>query len=195
MSGRNPLRRTMSQQPDETPVVLPYVVIAVAETGALDVTVDGTAFPPPAAAEEWTRGTFGPLLDAVTKDRAVAVRIEVREVDGTVFTDLIRSRKPTPSPLPDDDPAAPGTRRARRAKHTTQYEPPVLVEVTGEGFVPGEDIAVAVIVAHTDATGTGAARALLDQQQLDAALPEGDDAGEAVLYGRISGTIVVRRVP
>ena len=52
-----------------------------------------------------------------------------------------------------------------------------------------------MIVAHTDATGTGAARALLDQQQLDAALPEGDDAGEAVLYGRISGTIVVRRVP
>ena len=52
-----------------------------------------------------------------------------------------------------------------------------------------------LIEGHTDATGTGAARALLDQQQLDAALPEGDDAGEAVLYGRISGTIVVRRVP
>ena len=52
-----------------------------------------------------------------------------------------------------------------------------------------------IAVGHTDATGTGAARALLDQQQLDAALPEGDDAGEAVLYGRISGTIVVRRVP
>lgn len=191
MSGRNPLHRSPSQQSDETPVVLPHVLITVTDGGALDVTVDGTAFPPPAAAEEWTRGTFGPLLDAVTKDRTIAVRIEVREVDGTVFTDLIRSRKPTPPPPSDDDPAAPGTRRARRAK---QQEPsPVLVEVSGEGFVPGEDIAVAVIVAHTDATGTGAARALLDRRQLDAALPEG--SGEVVLYGRISGTITVRRVP
>ncbi|MFN8119548.1 MAG: hypothetical protein U0R67_08265 [Micropruina glycogenica] len=175
-------------------MALPHVVITVTENGALNVTVDGTPFPSPSAGSEWTRGTFGPLLDAVTHDRTVAVRIEVREVDGTVFTDLIRARKPTPPP-PDDEPAGPGTQRSRRAKHTTQHEPPVLIEVTGDGFVPGEDIAVAVIVAHTDATGTGAARALLDQQQLDAALPEGDDAGEAVLYGRISGTIVVRRVP
>lgn len=191
MSGRNPLHRTPAQQPDETPVVLPHVVIAVAETGALDVTVDGTAFPPPAAGSEWTRGTFGPLLDAVTHDRTVAVRIEVREVDGTVFTDLIRARKPTP-PTDVEAVEVPGTRRARRAK---QHEPPVLIEVTGDGFVPGEDIAVAVIVSHTDATGTGAARALLDQRQLDAALPEGAVAGEVVLYGRISGTTVVRRLP
>ena len=61
--------------------------------------------------------------------------------------------------------------------------------------MPGEDIAVAVIVSHTDATGTGAARALLDQRQLNAVLPEADGAGEVVLYGRISGTTVVRRVP
>ena len=98
MKGRNPLHHTPSQQADETPVALPHVVIAVAENGALDVTVDGTPFPPPAAGSEWTRGTFGPLLDAVTHDRAVAVRIEVREVDGTVFTDLIRARKPPPPP-------------------------------------------------------------------------------------------------
>lgn len=193
MSGRNPLHRTPSQQPDETPVVLPHVLITVTDNGALDVTVDGTPFPPPAAGSEWTRSTFGPLLDAITADRTIAVRIEVREVDGTVFTDLIRARKPTPPPSTDDDTAAPGTRRARRAKHTKQHEPPVLVEVTGDGFVPGEDIAVAVIVSHTDATGTGAARALLDRRQLDAVLPEGP--GEVVLYGRISGTITVWRVP
>lgn len=189
MSGRNPLHRTTSQQPDETPVVLPHVLITVTENGALDVTVDGTPFPPPAAGSEWTRGTFGPLLDAVTKDRTIAVRIEVREVDGTVFTDLVRSRKPTPPPPTDDDAAAPGTRRARRAKHTRS---PVLVEVTGEGFVPGEDIAVAVIVSHADATGTGTARALLDQRPLDSLA---ESPHEVVLHGRISGTTVVRRVP
>ncbi len=31
MSGRNPLHHTSSQQPDETPVVLPHVVIIVTE--------------------------------------------------------------------------------------------------------------------------------------------------------------------
>ena len=82
MKGRNPLHHTPSQQPDETPVALPHVVITVTENGALNVTVDGTPFPSPSAGSEWTRGTFGPLLDAVTHDRTVAVRIEVREVDG-----------------------------------------------------------------------------------------------------------------
>ena len=42
----------------------------------------------------WTRATFGPLMDAITKDRTVAVRVEVRECDGSVFTDIIRARKP-----------------------------------------------------------------------------------------------------
>ncbi|MFD6094083.1 hypothetical protein ACFWGN_18370 [Oerskovia sp. NPDC060338] len=185
---RKPTRRATFQQPDDTPVVLPHVLITVTESGALDVTVDGTAFPPPAAGTEWTRGTFGPLMDAVTKDRTIAVRIEVHEVDGTVFTDLIRSRKRTTPPPTDDDAAAPETRRARRAKHTRT---PVLIEVTGDGFVPGEDIAAAVIVSHTDATGTGAARALLDQRQLDSLAKS---PHEVVLYGRISGTVVVRRV-
>ncbi|HOQ53958.1 hypothetical protein AB0K08_15045 [Citricoccus sp. NPDC055426] len=186
MSGRNPLHHTSSQQPDETPVVLPHVVIIVTENSTLDVTVDGTPFPPPAAGSEWTRGTFGLLLDAVTKDRTIAVRIEVREVDGTVFTDLIHTRR---RPASEADSTAAPTRRGRRAR---QQQPPVLVEVTGDGFVPGEDIAVAVIVAHTDATGTGAARALLDQRQLDALA---ESPHEVVLYGRISGTTVVRRVP
>ena len=183
------------------PVVLPLLAITIGDAGTateagggrLDVTLNGEPHPVPAGAGEG-RSALGPLIEQVTTELGCPVRIEVREVDGTVFTDLIRARKPTPPP-PDDEPAGPGTQRSRRAKHTTQHEPPVLIEVTGDGFVPGEHIAVAVIVAHTDATGTGAARALLDQQQLDAALPEGDDAGEAVLYGRISGTIVVRRVP
>ena len=43
MSGRNPLHHTSSQQPDETPVVLPHVVIIVTENSTLDVTVDGIA--------------------------------------------------------------------------------------------------------------------------------------------------------
>lgn len=172
----------------ETPVVLPHVVITVTETGALDVTVDGTAFPPPESGA-WTRSTFGPLLDEITEDRAVAVRIEVRETDGSVFTDLIHARRPTrPSPVENEP-------EAQRGKHTKNKDRqrPELIEVTAEGFVPGEDIAVAVVASHTDATGTGHARALLDTAQFKSALP--DRTGEVILFGRVSGTTVVRRLP
>ncbi|MGO3151986.1 MAG: hypothetical protein ACTIJJ_05095 [Galactobacter sp.] len=174
---------------DEPPlVVLPHAVITVTGAGVLDVTIDGAAFPPPASGA-WTRSTFGPLLDAITQDRRIAVRIEVRETDGSIFTDLIHARKPTPPSPAEAEPKGPRGKQAagRRKKR------PELVEVTGEGFVPGEDIAVAVIVSHTDATGTGHARALLDTAQLTSVLREG--TGEAVLLGRVSGTAVVRRLP
>lgn len=168
--------------------MLPHVVISVTEGGVLAVTLDGAAFPPPESGA-WTRGTFGSLLDAITQDRRAAVRIEVRETDGSVFTDLIRARKPTPPRPAETEPETPSGRQAtgRRKKR------PELVEVTGEGFVPGEDVAVAVIVSHTDATGTGHARALLDTAQLPDLARDG--TGEVVLLGRISGTVHVRRLP
>ncbi|GAB3764845.1 hypothetical protein [Microlunatus parietis] len=184
MTARNPLRRTSRQEPDRAPVVLPQVVITVADAGALDVTVDGQPLPPPhPGAGPWTREGFGSLLDAVTQNRMIAVRVEVHESDGSVFTDIIRARKPIP-PVTAETPE-PETRRSRR---THARQTPELVEVTGEGFVPGEDVAVALIVSHTDATGTGHARTFLDTAQL------GQTSG-VVLYGCISGTTVIRRLP
>jgi hypothetical protein len=162
--------------------VLPNVRVIVTDTGALDVTVDGAVFPPPSRGE-WTRDTFADLLDAVTKDRTVAVRIEVREVDGSVFTDLIHPRKRTRTPEPEP-PAATEPPLWRR-------KTPALVEVTADGYLPGEDVAVAVIVAHTDTSG-GRARALLDLSQLP---PSPGGVRDVLLFGRISGTIHVRALP
>lgn len=65
---------------------------------------------------------------------------------------------------------------------------PRLAEVTAGGFVPGEDVAVATIVCHTDATGTGEARTLIDLDDLP------DGTHEVILFGRISGTLAVRRL-
>lgn len=184
--NRKPLRRATWQEPDETPVVLPHVVITVTESGVLDVTLDGADFPSPEDGA-WTRGTFGPLLDAITADRTITVRIEVHETDGTVFTDIIRARRrTTPEPLETDPEDQPG----KRVKKTRG---PELAEVTADGFVPGEDVAVAVIVSHTEATGTGSARILLDKGQLASLLRDG--TGEVVLFGRISATLHVQRLP
>lgn len=186
--NRKPLRRATWQEPDETPVVLPHVVITVAEAGVLDVTVDGADFPPPEDGA-WTRGTFGGLLDAITADRTSTVRIEVRETDGSAFTDIIRGRS---RPTPERPETEPQDQRGAHAKNKGT-QGPVLVEVTADGFVPGEDVAVAVIVSHTDATGTGSARTLLDRGQLASLLRAG--TGEVVLLGRVSGTLHVRRLP
>lgn len=175
-------RRPGPNDDDTTgPVELPHVLVTVAEGGTLTVTVDGILFASPEATA-WTRATFGPLMDAITKDRTIAVRVEVRENDGSVFTDILRTRKPRRAAAPTEDPL-PETRRSRHARRM-----PRLAEVTADGFVPGEDVAVATIVSHTDATGTGEARTLIDLDDLP------DGTHEVILFGRISGTLAVRRL-
>lgn len=186
---RKPPHRATPHKPEETAVVLPHVVITVTETGVLHVTVDGTDFRPPSQGETWTRSTFGTLLDTITADRTITVRIEVHETDGTVFTDIIHGRRRTPPPA-EAEPSEPAS---ERGKHTTKPSGPALAEVTADGFVPGEDVAVAVIVSHTNATGTGTARALLDLDRLRPVLRDG--TGEVALLGRVSGILRMRRLP
>ena len=182
MNLTSPRRSTTTDDDDTTgPVELPHVLVTVAADGTLAAMVDGTPFASPDGSA-WTRATFGPLMDAITKDRTVAVRVEVRECDGSVFTDIIHPRTPRrAAPLPKRP--MPETRRSRHARRV-----PRLMEVAADGFVPGEDVAVATIVSHTDATGTGEARALIDLDDLP------DGTHEVILFGRISGTLAVRRL-
>ena len=182
MNLTGPRRSTPNEDDATAPVELPHVLVTVADDGTLTATVDGTPFEEQATTE-WTRATFGPLMDAITKDRTIAVRVEVRENDGSVFTDILRTRKPRRAVAPSENPV-PETRRSRHARRV-----PRLTEVTAKGFVPGEDVAVATIVSHTDATGTGAARALIDLDDLPAGA-----TGEVILFGRISGTSAVRQL-
>lgn len=173
-----------SAQPAEpAPIELPHVVATVAADGTLTATVDGTPHPqPPAGA--WTRATFGSLMDEITKDRTITVRVEVRESDGGVFTDIIHAHKQHP-PARAAEPTA-ETRRGRRA---LAPRTPRLVEIHGDGFVAGEDVAVAVIVSHTDAAHTGVVRALVDLDDYPASA-----SGEVLLVGRVSGMMIVERL-
>ncbi|GAA1749687.1 hypothetical protein [Nostocoides vanveenii] len=175
-------RRSGPNDDDATaPVELPHVLVTVAADGTLTATVDGAPFPSPDATP-WTRATFGPLMDAITKDHTIAVRVEVRESDGSVFTDILRTRRPRRAVVSSEAPV-PETRQSRHARRV-----PRLAEVTAGGFVPGEDVAVATIVSRTDATGTGEARSLIDLDDLP------DGTHEMILLGRISGTLAVRRL-
>lgn len=157
------------------PVVLPHAVFTVHEDGTMTVTLDETAVEPEPFAPPWQRGSFPAIIDQLTGQRRTPIRVEVREVDGSVFTDIItpaRHRADPPEPAPSGA-AEPAVR---------------LVGLHGAGFVPGEDVAVALVVAYSDAAPDGTARGLLARADL-ARTP----TGEVALIGRISGTTVVGR--
>lgn len=164
-------------EPESVPVSIPLVVLDVDKDGVVIVTVDGKPLDPDPAAGPWRRSSFGQIIDRATNDRTVPARVEVREADGTTFTDIIAPRRRRASrPQPEPEPAS----------------LPVFHTVTGDGFVPGEDVAVAVVTGHTEASGTGAARALINPAQLNADASGG--VVEVLLFGRVSGTVVLQRV-
>lgn len=157
----------------EVPVVLMHVVFAVQDDDTVTVTVDGTPYKPEPFAPPWQRGSFGGIIDALTDQRCTPIRVEVREVDGSVFTDIItpaRHRGAPPEPVP-----AAGPELALR-----------LVALHGDGFVAGEDVAVAVIVAHGNAGPDGAARCLVTPGEL-----AHSPTGEVALIGRVSGAVAI----
>lgn len=157
----------------EVPVVLPHAVFAVQADETVTVTVDGTPFEPEPFGPPWQRGSFPSIIDALTDRRRTPIRVEVREVDGSVFTDIItparhRATPPEPTSSAGSEPA------------------PQLVALHGDGFLAGEDVAVAVIVAHSDAGPDGTARGLLTPGDLAHA-----PTREVALIGRISRTVTI----
>lgn len=89
-------------------------------------------------------------------------------------------RRPEPESVPVSEPEESSPR-------------PAFHIIEGDGFVPGEDVTVAIVIGHTDASGTGTARALIDPARLRSRA-----AGvvvEVVLFGRISGITIIRRLP
>lgn len=163
-----------SDRGDVVPVVLPHVVMTVDSDGTMTVTVDGTAYEPEPFAPPWRRDAFAQVLDRLTEQRRSPVRVEVREADGTVFTDIITpGKRRRPQPELDHARPAPGVG-------------PELVVLHGEGFVPGEDVAIAVVIAHGDAALDGTMRGLLTAEQAGAS-----PTREVILLGRVSGTLTI----
>ncbi|SEE47415.1 hypothetical protein SAMN04488561_1439 [Jiangella alba] len=150
--------------------MLPHVIVTVTDdqTGALDVTVDQQPVNPPAGSEGWRRDDLATILDTLTSERDQPLRVEVRESDGSRFTDILTP--PRRRSGPSDTSQAPGAGGFRGI-------------VTGAGFIPGEQVTVAVAVLTTSAGPTGTARAWLSLAHTT------QPAGEVVLIGRISGTV------
>lgn len=170
---------------DPTDVVM--VRIVVAEDGTLSVTLDGAPYLPPEFSPPWRRSAYPHIVDAISQHTGQTLRVDVIEIDGRVITDYRTPPKPRPvSPEPS---AAPQPSAPKPVAPAAPVEAmPQFAQLAGSGFVPGEDVAVAVIISHTETAPNGIARALIDSRYL-AACP----TGEAILVGRISGTLVLGR--
>lgn len=154
--------------PGTVPPVLPQIIAEVVSEEHVVLTVNGKRVP----ATPTRRDELGQAIAELVARFASPTRVEVRELHGSVYADIL-----TPNP---DEPAA--------LEDAPTPARPLLVEFTADGFVPGEDVAIALVLRHTSAAGNGTARALLDRAE------HATVTGEVVLLGRISGTTAVRRV-
>ncbi|UOQ61533.1 hypothetical protein MUN76_06100 [Leucobacter rhizosphaerae] len=166
-------------KPASPPVVV-MVRIVVAEDGTLAVTVDGAPFLPPEFSPPWRRGSFPAIVDSIREQTSCTIRVDVIETDGRTMTDFYTPR-PRRTPPPE-------ARPVQQAPQSAVSVPvvPRLVQFAGSGMVPGEDVAVAIVIVHTETGPDGIASALIDSRYLDHA-----PTGEVILLGRISATVCI----
>lgn len=173
--------------------VLPVITMTIAANGTMTVSVDGTPFEPPRFGPPWVRASFAEIIDTVLHAHGSPVRVVVHETDGTVFTDLIT--RPVQGSVTASAPPQLGD-GGSNPRVGTLDAPAALIDAVPlipqprvvhgeEGFLAGEEVAVAIIVRHIKASVDGSARTLLEP-----GLCRASADGEVVLVGRISGTCV-----
>ena len=139
-----------------TPAVLPLVDVRISENGIASMTVDNGSYDTDAPVE---RDGVEPVVHQIAA-KLGPVRIRVTESDDSVFTDVVL---PVSAPEPPEAPAQPHPGLA------------------GEGFLPGEQVDVAVIVAQRAAGADGCTVLRLPPAVLACR------GGTIVLIGRTSG--------
>jgi hypothetical protein len=159
-----PYRRD-DRQTMRVPVVMPLVEVDVDKKGYLTVTLDREPY---SADGSLTRDDLKRVLDDVAANLGTPVRVEVREADKSAFTDIV-----TPQRL------------RRHMVHQVREATTSVGEVAGDGFLPNEEVAVAVVVAHQVASTGGTTRLRLPPALLEA------HPGLVVFVGKKSGTVMV----
>lgn len=169
------LRHRRNNASETVPVVLRHVVITVDITGTLTVTVDQQPHLPPAG-EVWGRGDFAAILDDLTEQRRIPVRVDVYESDGSHFTDIIHAHRPRRTPEPEPDTPAPTDEEA--AADTPSPPSNELERLVG--FLPGETVLLTQIVEEVAADENGTIT------------PPDTTVTPVVVVGRTSGTLIVQ---
>ena len=163
-----PYRRD-DRQTIRVPVVMPLVEVDVDTTGFVSVPLDRE---PSSADESLTRDDLKSVLHDIAADLGTAVRVEVHEADKSTFTDIVTPERPE-------------LRMVRPIREAAIS----VGQLSGDGFLPNEEVAVAVVVAHQIAGNDGTARLRLPPALLEA------HPGLVVFMGQESGTGTVSGGP
>jgi hypothetical protein len=178
------------------PVVLPLLQVQVGADGTLTVDLDHEPYEPYPIDRPLTRADLGALVDEITTACDTAVRVEVHEADGTTYVDI--AMPPEPAEL-----AGPGTSTATATAHSDDHATGVratglLSGVLGQGFRPGEEVAIAYVLAQQPADAHGSTLLRLPPALLAGPTPQTGQAGQTgrlVLVGLASHVITTIETP
>ena len=157
--------RRNDRQAVRVPVVMPLVEVTVDKRGYLNVTLDHEPYSADGALK---RDDLSRVLDDIAADLGTPVRVEVHEADDSAFTDIVTPNRP----------------KLHMMKPLAEAPASVGV-VAGNGFLPNEEVAVAVVVAHQFAGTDGTSWLRLPPALIEA------HPGLVVLMGMQSGTVRV----
>jgi hypothetical protein len=172
--------RATPRPAQRVPAVMPLVDVRVDVEGTVVVRLDREPY---ATDVQLHREDLQRLLRELATDLDTPIRVEVREADGSAFTDIVT---PESQDVRLPDPPQPATAAVDETASETAGQ---MIGGTAIGrFLPLEDVAVAVVVAHQTASEDGVADLRLPPVLLEA------HAGRLVLVGQQSGAIVVSGV-
>ncbi|MCL1872249.1 MAG: hypothetical protein FWF90_17810 [Promicromonosporaceae bacterium] len=180
------IRHEARERPAPVPITLPLVEVTIPDVGPISVAVDGVALEPSTPLD---RSTLRAQIIELARVRDTALRVRVTESGRPPFTDIVTPDDPDTHPgsstvVPARVDLEPATRVAP-APFLVDDVDGVVVGLAGDGFLPGEHVAFAVIVTRNQADDDGTASA-----RLPTALLQGRP-GPFVLFGQTSGTLVL----
>jgi hypothetical protein len=148
---------------------MPLVEVTVDSTGDVSILLDREPYSASGVLQR--DGLKGALFD-IAADLGTPLRVDVHEADGSRFTDIIT-------------PPRPGTQHPRvEAAPRTRTGFVSAFGISGDGFTPGEQVDVCVVVARQVAEDDGTARLRLPPAVLA-------DHPSVLLVGRASGTLAL----
>lgn len=139
---------------------LPHLRIHIDESGVPTFTLDGDDYTPPGGPHPVGRESVRRILDSVRTDLG-AIRVEIVEADGSIYSDLL---------TPADNEVASGSATDAPGTYAS-------------GFLPGEPVAVAVIISEHTASDDGTTHIRLPTAVL------ARHGSTVMLLGRSSGTL------
>ncbi|MBN9605083.1 MAG: hypothetical protein J0G30_00520 [Actinomycetales bacterium] len=145
-----------------------FVTVVIRGEADVEIRVDGRLY----IAGPISRSAVPGMVKAICEELQTHLDVVVTETDGSQASFEVFYRRESRFAPPAEEVPTPPPPRA--------ISPFV---ITADGFIPGEDVDVAVVFRSGSVDGDGVARGLIDPRQL------GDGVRAVILFGNVSGTV------